>query len=144
VDPHLSEYFSRDFSQEVGARYTVGQKNTTQRPYGLRMIQLLYHSGKLSTQASGLMEISPNTKRLRMNAEDLKNLGLNPHDRVRMTSDLETVEMEVEEDTSLMPGTCVVPEHFNDPPVKDLMSLQVDPVTGVPYFKLAHVSIEKA
>jgi len=27
--------------------------------------------------------------------------------------------------------------------VKDLMSLQVDPVTGVPYFKLAYVSIEK-
>jgi formate dehydrogenase alpha subunit len=108
------------------------------------MIQLLYHSGKLSTQASGLMEISPNTKRLRMNAEDLKNIGLSPHDRVRMTSNLGTVEMEVEEDMALMPGTCVVPEHFNDPPVKDLMSLQVDPVTGVPYFKLAHVSIEKA
>jgi formate dehydrogenase alpha subunit len=51
--------------------------------------------------------------------------------------------MGVEEDRSLTPGTCAVPEHFNDPPVKDLMSLQVDPVTGVPYFKLAHVSIEK-
>lgn len=143
VDPHLSEYFSRAFPQEVAARYAMEQKDTTQRPYGLRMIQLLYHSGKLSTQASGLMEISPNTKRLRMNAEDLKNLGLNLHDRVRMTSDRGTVEMEVDEDRSLMPGTCVVPEHFNDPPVKDLMSLQVDPVTGVPYFKLAHVSIEK-
>jgi formate dehydrogenase alpha subunit len=52
--------------------------------------------------------------------------------------------MGVEEDMSLTPGTCTVPEHFNDPPVKDLMALQVDPVTGVPYFKLTHVSIEKA
>ncbi len=144
VDPHLSAYFSETFPQEVATRYSMRRKSETQRPYGLRMIQLLYHSGKLSTQASGLMEISPNTKRLRMNAEDLKNIGLSPHDRVRMTSNLGTVEMEVEEDMALMPGTCVVPEHFNDPPVKDLMSLQVDPVTGVPYFKLAHVSIEKA
>jgi formate dehydrogenase alpha subunit len=144
VVPNLSDYFSKAFPQEVAARYPLVPKNTTQRPYGLRMIQLIYHSGKLSTQASGLMEISPNTKRLRMSAEDLKNLGLSGHDRVRITSDQGTLEMGVEEDMSLMPGTCVVPEHFNDPPVKDLMSLQVDPVTGVPYFKLAHVSIEKA
>jgi formate dehydrogenase alpha subunit len=144
VAPNLSDYFSKTFPQEVAARYPPVPKNTTQRPYGLRMIQLIYHSGKLSTQASGLMEISPNTKRLRMSAEDLKNLGLSGHDRVRITSDQGTLEMGVEEDASLMPATCVVPEHFNDPPVKDLMSLQVDPVTGVPYFKLAHVSIEKA
>ena len=54
-----------------------------------------------------------------------------------------TLEMTVAEDTSLMPGTCTVPEHFNDPPVKDLMPLQIDPITGVPYFKLAYVTIEK-
>ncbi|MEJ2229807.1 MAG: molybdopterin-dependent oxidoreductase [Nitrospirales bacterium] len=143
VAPNFSDYFSKAFPREVAARYSLGRKNTTQRPYGLRMIQLIYHSGKLSTQASGLMEISPNTKRLRMSAEDIKNLGLSAHDRVRLTSDQGTLEMGVEEDMSLHPGTCVVPEHFNDPPVKDLMPLQVDSVTGVPYFKLAHVSIEK-
>jgi formate dehydrogenase alpha subunit len=142
--PNLSDYFSKAFPQEVAARYPLGRKNTPKRPYGLRMIQLIYHSGKLSTQASGLMEISPNTKRVRMSAEDLKNLGLSSHDQVRITSDQGTLEMGVKEDMSLTPGTCAVPEHFNDPPVKDLMALQVDPVTGVPYFKLTHVSIEKA
>ncbi len=144
VVPNLSDYFSKAFPQEVAARYPLGRKNTPKRPYGLRMSQLLYHSGKLSTQASGLMEISPNMKRVRMSAEDLKNLGLSSHDQVRITSDQGTLEMGVEEDMSLTPGTCAVPEHFNDPPVKDLMALQVDPVTGVPYFKLTHVSIEKA
>jgi anaerobic selenocysteine-containing dehydrogenase len=89
------------------------------------------------------MEISPNTKRLRMSAEDFKNLGLTAHDLVRITSDQGTLEMRVEEDVSLTPGACTVPEHFNDPPVKDLMSLRMDPVTGVPYFKLTYVSIEK-
>ncbi|MDH5575734.1 MAG: hypothetical protein OEY80_09640, partial [Nitrospirota bacterium] len=137
------DYFSKVFPGEVASRYSLARKSATQRPYGLRMIQLIYHSGKLSTEASGLMEISPNTKRLRMNAEDLKNLGLSADDQVRITSDQGTVEMGVEEDMSLMPGTCAVPEHFNDPPVKDLMSIQVDPVTGVPCFKLTHVSIEK-
>ncbi len=144
VAPDPSEYFSKAFSEEVALRYPVGMKSPTQRPFALRMIQLIYHSGKLSTRASGLMEISPNTSRLRMSTQDFNNLDLGAHDRVRITSDQGTVEMGVEEDTSLLPGTCTVPEHFNDPPVKDLMSVQVDPVTGVPYFKLTYVSIEKA
>ena len=36
-----------------------------------------------------------------------------------------------------------LPEHFNEPPVKDLMSVHVDPVTGVPSFKRTGVTIEK-
>jgi formate dehydrogenase (NADP+) alpha subunit len=144
VAPDLSEYFSKAFPEEVPSRYSLGRKNPTQRPFVLRMIQLIYHSGKLSTRASGLMEISPNTSRLRMSTQDFNNLGLSAHDQVRITSDQGTVEIGVEEDMSLLPGTCTVPEHFNDPPVKDLMSVQVDPVTGVPYFKLTYVSIEKA
>jgi len=108
------------------------------------MTQLIYRSGKLSTQASGLLEISPNKKNLSMGPEDLKNLGLSSGEHIRLTSDQGTLEMTVAEDTSLMPGTCTVPEHFNDPPVKDLMATEVDPTTGVPYFKLTHVTIEKA
>ncbi len=142
--PDLSTYFSKAYAQEIGARYANKAPSIGQRPFGLRLIQLIYHSGKLSTQASGLMDISPNSKHLRMGSEDLKNLGLSSGDRIRITSDQGILEMTVTEDTSLMPGTCTVPEHFNDPPVKDLMPCQVDPVTGVPYFKLAYVTIEKA
>ncbi|MBA3964566.1 MAG: molybdopterin-dependent oxidoreductase [Nitrospirales bacterium] len=144
VAPDLSGYFSKVFPGEVASRYSVGRKSPTQRPFALRMIQLLYHSGKLSTRASGLMEISPNSSRLRMSAQDFNNLGLSADDQVRIISDQGEVEMGVEVDMSLLSGTCAVPEHFNDPPVKDLMSHQVDPVTGVPYFKLTYVSIEKA
>ena len=142
--PNFSNYFSNGYAQEVEARYQVTKKTATSGPFGLRMIQLIYHSGKLSTQASGLMNISPNTKRLRMGSEDLKSLGLEPGDTICMKSDQGVLEMQVSVDMSLMPGTCTVPEHFNNPPVKDLMPLQVDPSTGVPYFKLAYVTVEKA
>ncbi len=143
VESDSSRYFSNGYAQEVGARYSPSGKEKPPRPFGLRMIQLIYHSGKLSTQASGLIEISPNKKHLRMGTEDLKNLGLASGERIRVTSDQGSLEMTVAEDTSLMPGTCTVPEHFNDPPVKDLMPVKVDPTTGVPYFKLAYVTIEK-
>lgn len=144
VEPRLGHYFGKDFDRHVGERYRLPEKPRKQRPFGLRLIQLLYHSGKLSTQASGLTQISPNTKSLRVGPEDMKNLGLNSGDRIRVTSDTGSLEMLVKEDVSLPPGSCTVPEHFNDPPVKDLMALQLDPTTGVPYFKLAYVSIEKA
>ncbi len=139
-----TQYFSNGYAQEIGRRYALKGKDKGDRPFGLRMTQLIYHSGKLSTQASGLLEISPNTKSLFMGSEDLKNLGLTSGERIRLTSDLGTLEMTVTEDTSLMPGTCMVPEHFNDPPIKDLMPKQVDSNTGVPYFKLTHVTVEKA
>jgi formate dehydrogenase alpha subunit len=51
--------------------------------------------------------------------------------------------MGVQLDQSVAPHTCFFPEHFNEPPVKDLMSVHVDPVTGVPSFKRTGVIIEK-
>ena len=144
IEPNFSHYFSNGYVQDVGSRYAISGKEKAQRPFGLRMIQRLYHSGKLSTQASGLIDISPNTKNLSMGPEDLKNIGIASGERIRLTSDQGTLEMAVEENTSLMPGTCTVSEHFNEPPVKDLMARQVDAITGVPYFKLTHVTVEKA
>ncbi len=139
-----SDFFGSQFSKDVASRYQGGETTSTQRPFGLRLVQRLYHSGKLSTRASGLIEISPNTKSLQLGSEDMQSLGLVSGDRVKITSDLGTLEMKVSEDITLMPGSCTVPEHFNDPPVKDLMPLEVDQTTGVPYFKLGFVTIEKA
>jgi formate dehydrogenase alpha subunit len=52
--------------------------------------------------------------------------------------------MGVQPDIALAPGSCFFPEHFNEPPVKDLMTVHVDAKTGVPSFKQTWVSIEKA
>ncbi|MGH7255520.1 MAG: molybdopterin dinucleotide binding domain-containing protein, partial [Nitrospirales bacterium] len=114
------------------------------RPFGLTIGQVLYHSGKLSTQASGLIKISPNTRRLRMNPQDLERLRLQEGSRVRVTSALGSLELGVQADYAVLPGACFFPEHFNEPPVKDLVPVDLDPVTGVPYFKFTRVKIEKA
>ena len=44
---------------------------------------------------------------------------------------------------AIMPGSCFFPEHFNEPPVKDLMAVEIDRYTGVPYFKLTSATIQK-
>jgi formate dehydrogenase alpha subunit len=61
-----------------------------------------------------------------------------------MTSQQGSVQIGVKADPAVMAGSCFFPEHFNEPPVKDLMSVEIDPTTGVPYFKSTRVNIEKA
>jgi len=140
-------YLSNGYAAEVRSRYrsdqNAGAGGNGHRPFGLVMGQVLYHSGKLSTQASGLIKIAPNTGRLHMNAQDIERMGLTEGAQVRVTSAAGSLEMGVKADLAVMPGSCFFPEHFNEPPVKDLMPVEVDAITGVPYFKFAWVNIEK-
>jgi len=148
ISPKPESYLANGYAAEVGNRYRSDLKpagrGTGRRSFTLMMGQLLYHSGKLSTQASGLINISPSSGRLHMNERDLERMGLGESTRVRVTSPKGSLELGVEADLTVLPGSCFFPEHFNEPPVKDLMPVEVDAATGVPYFKLAEVTIEKA
>jgi len=146
VVPTPDAYLADGYAAEVAGRYpslVTRHSSLDGNHFVLTMGQLLYHSGKLSTQASGLIKISPNTRRLRMSTQDLERLGLGEGAQVRVTSDHGSLEMGVEPDVTLMPGSCFFPEHFNEPPVKDLFGVDVDSETGVPSFKLTRVTIEK-
>jgi formate dehydrogenase alpha subunit len=146
VVPVVDRYLSNGYAAEVATRYRAAgpADSKNQRPFALLMGQVLYHSGKLSTQASGLITIAPNTGRLRMNPQDMERLGVGEGATIRLTSDRGSMQLMVQPDQSVAPQTCFFPEHFNEPPVKDLMSVQVDPTTGVPTFKQTRVTIEKA
>jgi predicted molibdopterin-dependent oxidoreductase YjgC len=140
--PTADHYLANGYSAAVGARYKTSPPEA-HRPFTLLMGQLLYHSGKLSTAAPGLIKVGPNTGRLRMNPADMERLGLQDGASVKVTSDHGSVKLGVQLDQSVAPDTCFFPEHFNEPPVKDLMSVHVDAVTGVPSFKRTRVTIEK-
>jgi formate dehydrogenase alpha subunit len=143
--PVLDQYLSNDYGAEVKARYRTTQASEERtRPFALVMGQLLMHSGKLSAQASGLIKIAPNTGKLRMNIRDMERLGLQDGTKVRLISDRGSLQLAVQPDQSIAPGTCFFPEHFNEPPVKDLMTVSVDATTGVPSFKQIWVSVEQA
>jgi formate dehydrogenase alpha subunit len=145
VIPRADSYLANGYVTEVGSRYgTMARADLGSRPFALLMGQLLMHSGKLSTEAPGLIKLAPNTGKLRMNVQDMERLGLQDGAKVRLTSDRGSLQLGVQPDHSLAPGTCFFPEHFNEPPVKDLMAVAVDATTGVPSFKQTSVSIERA
>ncbi|HEX9757731.1 MAG TPA: molybdopterin-dependent oxidoreductase [Nitrospiria bacterium] len=139
----LSSYLSGAFHEGIMERYQlVPSTPPGSYPYHLVMGQILYHSGKLSTRDKGLMEIYPKNF-LRINPADSERLQLGDGARVRMDSENGSVELVVEVDAMLPEGLLFYPEHFNDPPVKDLFACEVDALTGVPYFKSARVSLTK-
>jgi formate dehydrogenase alpha subunit len=145
VAPAPDRYLSDGYVGEVRTRYrTTPVTADPKRPFALMMGQVLMHSGKMSTESPGLFKIAPNTGKLRMNPQDMERLGLQDGTKVRLTAERGSLQLGVQPDASLAPGTCFFPEHFNEPPVKDLMTVAVDATTGVPSFKLAWVSIERA
>lgn len=138
-------YLENGYAAEVAVRYrTMPTSHDSARPFSLQMGQLLMHSGKMSTEAPGLIKIAPNTGKLRMSPADMDRLGLQDGMKVCLTSDLGSLQLGVQPDQSVAIGTCFFPEHFNEPPVKDLMSVSVDARTGVPAFKQTWVSLERA
>ena len=145
--PDPNKYLSNGYSAEVKARYQPQMEamaaTQAAKPFALALGQLLYHSGKLSTQAPGLITIAPNTGRLHMNAKDMERLGLTDGAKVRVTTAQGKLEVGVQADLAMLPGSCFFPEHFNEPPVKDLMAVEIDRHTGVPYFKFTSATIQK-
>jgi len=140
-------YLSNGYRAEVVGRYASPHSSRLTPHAGsftLTMGQLLYHSGKLSTQASGLLLIASANGQLHMNIQDMERMGLKDGDRVRVTSAKGSAVLNAKADLSVMPESCFYPEHFNNPPVKDLMAVEADAVTGVPYFKQTAVGVEKA
>lgn len=144
IVPAPDHYLSNGYAAEVAARYRVSEGHDQTRPFSLQMGQVLMHSGKMSTEAPGLIKISPNTGKLHMNIRDMEQLGVQEGVKVCLASERGSLQLGVQPDQSVAPGTCFFPEHFNEPPVKDLMPVSIDPVTGVPTFKQCWVSIERA
>jgi formate dehydrogenase alpha subunit len=137
-------YLAADYAREVGARYSARAEAVPHdKPFTLIMGQVLYHHGKLSTRASGLLQLYPNNAKLQMHPDDLARLQIGEKDAVQVTSAHGNLRMQTAPNPEVALGTCFFPEHFTQPPVKDLMDCTIDPTTGVPAFKLTRVAIEK-
>jgi formate dehydrogenase alpha subunit len=142
----VAAYLRENFAWEVRRRYAepavAAEPATETYPFELSLFQSLYHSGKLSTRDAGLLKIDAKAL-LQMNPDEARSLGLAAGDRARVSSALGVVEVGVETVAMVPRGVCRFPEHFNDPPMKDLLPLRLDPVSKAPTFKAGRVKIEK-
>ncbi len=148
---HLGHYLGNGFAEEVLKRYTNQQASPSGptrplippgavAPMQLVLGQSIYHSGKLSTQDEGLMKIYSKPT-LQISEADAAEHDLKNDDWVRVKSDQGAVELAITILPSLTKGIVWFPEHFTD--LRDLMQIDIDSKTSVPYFKSGPVSIKK-
>lgn len=138
----LNRYLDQDFSKDLSQRYALPTPTTNGDPYALILGPMLFHSGKLSLKSEGLLGLTKEG-RLQINKEDAERLGVKDGDSVRVASAQGQVEVKVKINSKLPAGLLFFPVHFNQPPIKDLMPVSVDPQNGVPSYRTAAVTVER-
>ena len=137
LDHYLREDYATDLTERYASAHTVPPT-----PFTLVVWQTLFHSGKFSTRAKGLLDIQ-SAGALLVSPGDAERLGVRDGDHVRMSNELGEAVAPFKIADRVPDGIVFFPEHF-DQEVRRLLSMTVDPKTGVPYYKTTQVKVEKA
>ncbi len=133
-------YTQVGFQTDVGTRYDWQSfHHESSNMLTLELRQSLFHSGKFSTKARGLMQIQ-DSGALSLNPQDAQNLGIQQGDVVTVSNSHGQVQVKVRLLDRVPLGVAFFPEHF-DQEIRSLFTVQLDPSTGVPYGKLTKVRV---
>ena len=143
----VAQYLERSYADDLAERYRVpGERRRSrgeggEKTFTLVLSQSLFHSGKFSTRAKGLLEVEA-AGRLALNTIDAGMLKITEGDRVRVANERGEMVTTVTLRDRLPEGLVTFPEHFDEWALA-LMPLTIDDRTGVPYYRAAHVRIER-
>ncbi len=137
----VQRYLQGGYKKDVDVRYQLPAPKDP-KMFVLNVGQSIFHSGKFSTRAKGLLQIQAQGV-LNMNPEDAKRLGIECGSEVRISNTHGQVNIKVKLLDRIPAGALFFPEHF-DQEIKQLLMVSVDPTTQVPYFKCVSVNLEKA
>ena len=146
-DAVVTKYLQQGHAEDLKERYCLAGTRHEARgsrqedTFTLLSQQSLFHSGKYSTRAKGLMQIQ-STGSLAVNPADAGRLGLTDGSRVRVSNQQGEMTTTVRLLDRIPEGLAVFPEHF-DQDLRRLVSVTADPQTGVPYCKSTKVRIER-
>jgi len=136
----ILQYLQEGYKTDLSVRYQLsGEKDS--KMFLLNVGQSLFHSGKFSTRAKGLLQIQDHGV-LNMNPEDAERLGIECGASVRVSNAQGQVTTTVKLLDRLLMGVLFFPEHF-DQEIRQLLTVSVDSGTKVPYFKCTLVTVEK-
>ena len=138
----MDRYLHGGYREDLESRFTLPpQSPKSGDTLALIVTQSLFHSGKFSTRAQGLLQIQSKGC-LSMNPTDGTRLGIEDGDTVRVSNALGEAESSVKLLDRVPEGVMYFPEHF-DGDIRRLLRVSVDPHTEVPYFKATQVKLEK-
>ncbi len=142
-DPQVVDRYLREgYAEDLASRYRLspppagGSDGLT-----LRLVQTLFHSGKLSTYAKGLLAVQ-DKGRLAMNPADAERHGIADEQPVVVRNGQGEFRTRATILERVPRGIVCFPEHFAAD-VRPLLSVVVDPTTKCPYFSSTEVVVEK-
>jgi formate dehydrogenase alpha subunit len=139
----VERYVAGGYRQDLAARYTLAapRAKADGRAWQMRLTQSLFHSGKLSTRAKGLLQLEEQAV-VRMNRGEAVHLNIADGDRIRVSNSRGELTTTVKLVERVPPGTVWFPDHFAQQ-ASGLFECSIDPVTKVPYFRCADITITR-
>jgi predicted molibdopterin-dependent oxidoreductase YjgC len=102
-----------------------------------------YHTGTMTMKTEGLNERAPECF-VEMSARDAREHGLQHGDRALISSRRGSIEVVVQISDQAAPGTVFLPFHYAQAAANRLTNARLDPVSGIPEFKVCAVKLAKA
>ena len=137
----IARYVTVDYQRDMATRYQLPTNTTETEEITLQVSQSLFHSGKFSRKAKGLLQVEDRGK-IYLHPEEAARRGVGEGDTVKVSNSLGEVIVPVGLRERIPQGVAVFPEHF-DEEVRRLLPYSIDPETQVPYYKVARVHFEK-
>ena len=138
----VDRYLSGGYEHDLAARHRLSVPSA--RPDGilqLELVQSLFHSGKFSTRAKGLMQVE-GIGTLRLNPRDAARYGLQTGAWVRLSNAHGELTIPVKVLERVPQGQAWFPDHFGTDAMR-LFHCAMNPVTRTPSIRTTSVSVIK-
>lgn len=139
VAAKIAAYVQRPTTRQAA----VSPRSATNGHFDLQIGQILFHAGKMSTYADGLLGLFSKEAVL-MHPDDGERLALEEGEIVEISADGggAAVQAPVKFSKKIATGTLLFPEHFGVE-IKRLLSLSIDPKTRALYTERGRVTLSK-
>jgi len=137
----VRRYVTEGYRHDLRRRYRLPEHASVAGVLTLVVGQTLFHSGKYSRRAKGLLRVQDRAF-VGLNPSDAEQLHVSNGDRVSLSNDRGRVEATVSLMDRLPAGIAFFPEHF-DEDVRRLLTMTIDADTKAPYYRTAQVQVQR-
>jgi formate dehydrogenase major subunit len=102
-----------------------------------------YHTGTMSMRTGGLNEIAPEAF-VEISPQDARKLEVEEGSRVKIDSRRGTIQARIKISRKAVTGTVFIPFHYAQAAANRLTNAALDPISGIPEYKVCAVKVSKA
>jgi len=138
----VNQYVQQGFQGDLAQRYAL--RDATPQAEGVMTLMLgqsLFHSGKFSTRAKGLIQVQSKGL-LHLNAKDAERISVKDGDTVLVSNEQGSATTQVKLVDRIPLGVAWFPEHF-DQDILHLFTHEVEAASHVPTWKMTQVTLKR-